>query len=226
MNEASIELIQENTSFKVKTDVRTIVYNFVKRMFDIIMSILSVILFAPLFLIISVMIKLDSKGKVIYKHKRIGKNGKYIYLYKFRTMHTNSKEILEELLKDPKIRKEWEENFKLENDPRITRVGKFLRRTSLDELPQLLNILLGDMSIVGPRPVVDDEIDKYGIYKTKFLSVTPGLTGWWACNGRSCTSYEERIKLELYYVEHRSIILDIKTLFKTVTAVIKGHGAK
>ena len=101
-----------------------------------------------------------------------------------------------------------------------------MRRTRLDELPQLLNILAGDMSIVGPRPVVDDEISKYGIYKAKFLSVTPGLTGWWACNGRSCTSYDERIKLELYYVEHRSIALDIKALFKTVKAVIKGHGAK
>lgn len=224
MNEASIELIQEN--FKVKTDIKTFIYNCVKRMFDISMSLLSIILLAPIFLIISIMIKLDSKGKVIYKHKRIGKNGKYIYLYKFRTMYTNSKEILEELLKNPEIKKEWEENFKLENDPRITKVGKFLRRTSLDELPQLLNILTGDMSIVGPRPVVDGEISKYGIYKAKFLSVTPGLTGWWACNGRSCTSYDERIKLELYYVEHRSIALDIKTLFKTVKAVVKGHGAK
>lgn len=224
MNEASIELIQEN--FKVKTDIKTFIYNCVKRMFDVSISLLSIILLAPIFLIISIMIKLDSKGKVIYKHKRIGKNGKYIYLYKFRTMYTNSKEILEELLKNPEIKKEWEENFKLENDPRITKVGKFLRRTSLDELPQLLNIITGDMSIVGPRPVVDDEISKYGIYKAKFLSVTPGLTGWWACNGRSCTSYDERIKLELYYVEHRSIALDIKTLFKTVKAVVKGHGAK
>ena len=224
MNEASIELIQEN--FKVKTDIKTFIYNYIKRMFDISISLLSIIFLAPIFLIISIMIKLDSKGKVIYKHKRIDKNGKYIYLYKFRTMYTNSKEILEELLKNPEIKKEWEENFKLENDPRITKVGKFLRRTSLDELPQLLNILTGDMSIVGPRPVVDDEISKYGIYKAKFLSVTPGLTGWWACNGRSCTSYDERIKLELYYVEHRSIALDIKTLFKTVKAVVKGHGAK
>ena len=172
------------------------------------------------------MIKLDSKGNIIYKHKRIGKNGKYIYLYKFRTMYTNSKEILEEILKDSKVKEEWENNFKLDNDPRVTKVGKFLRKTSLDELPQLLNILSGDMSIVGPRPVVDDEIEKYGIFKKKFLSVTPGLTGWWACNGRSATTYEDRIKLELYYVNHRSIKLDLLVIFKTIGAVVKGHGAK
>ena len=143
------------------------------------------------------MIKMDSKGKVFYKHKRIGKNGEYIYLYKFRSMYSDSKERLEEMLKDPVIRKEWEENYKLEHDPRITKVGNFLRKTSLDELPQLLNILNGDMSIVGPRPVIDSEIEKYGDLKEYFLSVTPGLTGWWACNGRSCTSYDERKRLEL-----------------------------
>lgn len=224
MNEASIELIQSRTDLKVTTKKH--MYSFVKRSFDIIMSLISILLFLPIFIIIAFMIKLDSKGNIIYKHKRIGKNGKYIYLYKFRTMYTNSKEILEEILNDPKIKEEWDNNFKLENDPRITKVGKFLRRSSLDELPQLINIFLGDMSFVGPRPVVDGEIEKYGIYKRKFLSVTPGLTGWWACNGRSCTTYEDRIKLELYYVNNRSILLDIKTLFKTFKAVVKGHGAK
>ena len=201
-------------------------YVYIKRSFDIIMSLTAMILLFPVFLIIALMIKLDSKGNIIYKHKRIGKNGKYIYLYKFRTMYTNSKEILEEILKDSKVKEEWENNFKLDNDPRVTKVGKFLRKTSLDELPQLLNILSGDMSIVGPRPVVDDEIEKYGIFKKKFLSVTPGLTGWWACNGRSATTYEDRIKLELYYVNHRSIKLDLLVIFKTIGAVVKGHGAK
>lgn len=224
MNEASIELIQSRTDLKVTT--KKYMYSFVKRNFDIIMSLTAMVLLFPIFFIIAIMIKIDSKGNIIYKHKRIGKNGKYIYLYKFRTMYTNSKEILEELLKDPKVKAEWENNFKLDNDPRVTKVGKFLRRTSLDELPQLLNIFLGDMSIVGPRPVIDGEIEKYGIYKKKFLSVTPGLTGWWACNGRSCTSYKERIKLELYYVKHRSIKLDLLVILKTIGVVVKGKGAK
>ena len=224
MNEASIELIQSRTDLKVTT--KKYMYSFVKRNFDIIMSLTAMVLLFPIFFIITIMIKIDSKGNIIYKHKRIGKNGKYIYLYKFRTMYTNSKEILEEILKDPKVKEEWENNFKLDNDPRVTKIGKFLRKTSLDELPQLLNIFLGDMSIVGPRPVIDGEIEKYGIYKKKFLSVTPGLTGWWACNGRSCTSYKERIKLELYYVNHRSIKLDLLVILKTIGVVVKGKGAK
>ena len=224
MNEASIDLVTEEVTDKVnKSDI---LYRFIKRSFDIIMALLSLILLSPLFLIIFILIKYDSKGKAIYKHKRIGKNGEYIYLLKFRTMYSNSDDILKEVLKDNLRKKEWEENYKLTNDPRITKIGKVLRRTSLDELPQLINILIGEMSFVGPRPVVDGEIEKYGIYKNKLLSVTPGLTGWWACNGRSCTSYEERIKLELYYVDHKSIRLDIKTIFRTVKTVIKGHGAK
>lgn len=211
---------KENVSYKAKF------YLFSKRFFDIFVSAFGLILFLPLFLIIAIAVKLDSKGKIFYKHKRIGKNGKYIYLYKFRSMYSDSKERLEKLLEDPKIRQEWEENFKLDNDPRITRVGKILRKTSLDELPQLLNILKGDMSIVGPRPIVDDEIDKYGMARNRLLSVTPGLTGWWACNGRSCTTYEERIKLELYYVNHRGFRLDIKCIFKTFVEVLKRNGAK
>ena len=202
------------------------IYPIIKRLFDIIVSGLMLIILSPVFLMLGLLIKLDSKGPVFYKHKRIGKNGEYIYLNKFRSMYTDSKERLEELLKDPKIKKEWEENFKLENDPRITKVGNILRKTSLDELPQLLNIFKGDMSIVGPRPVIDGEIEKYGFRKNKLLSVTPGLTGWWACNGRSCTSYEDRIKLELYYVDNISLKLDIKVIIKTVFAVLKRDGAK
>ena len=205
---------------------KKVLYLVVKRLFDIIVSGISLIILAPVFLLIGIMIKIDSKGKVFYKHKRIGKNGEYIYLYKFRSMYSDSKERLEELLKDPKIRKEWEENYKLEHDPRITKVGDFLRKTSLDELPQLLNILNGDMSIVGPRPVIDEEIEKYGDLKDYFLSVTPGLTGWWACNGRSDTNYDERKRLELYYIQHRNFLLDLKIIFKTFTSVIKRDGAK
>ncbi len=223
MNGVSTDFQSDGEMIEVRSGI---IYRFIKRTFDFIISGLSLILLSPVFLLIAVLIKFDSKGKVFYKHKRIGKNGEYIYLYKFRSMYSDSKERLEKMLEDPKIRKEWEENYKLDNDPRITKIGSFLRKTSLDELPQLFNILVGDMSIVGPRPVIDDEIKKYGSNKDKLLSVTPGLTGWWACNGRSCTSYEDRMKLELYYVDHRSILLDIKIIIKTAISVIKRDGAK
>ena len=223
MNEASMEIV---SSSEYSITKKRILYIVIKRTFDLIMSLLSLVLLCPLFIVIMVLIRLDSKGKAIYKHKRIGKDGKYIYLYKFRTMYIDADKRLEELLKDPNVKKEWEENYKLGNDPRITKIGKVLRSTSLDELPQLINILFNDMSFVGPRPLVDGEIDKYGINKNKLLSVLPGLTGWWACNGRSCTSYQERMKLELYYVENRSILLDIKTILKTFVTVFKRTGAK
>lgn len=202
------------------------VYNFFKRALDVVLASTALVVLSPVFLATGLAIKTDSNGPVFYKHKRIGQNGKPIYLYKFRSMYTDSKERLDELLKDPKIKQEWEENFKLNEDPRITKVGNFLRKTSLDELPQLLNIIKGDMSIIGPRPVIDDEIEKFGDKKDKFLSVKPGLTGWWACNGRSDTSYEERVNLELYYVDHQSFSLDIKCFFKTIESVVKKEGAK
>ena len=224
MNEASIDL-NKNKQL-VQSGIRKKLYLCFKRLFDFSMSLIAIIMLSPIFVLIFILIKLESKGNVIYKHKRVGANGKDIYLYKFRSMYSDSKERLEELLKDPKIKKEWEENFKLENDPRITRVGNILRKTSLDELPQLLNILKGDMSIVGPRPVIEEEILKYGSNKDKFLSVTPGLTGWWACNGRSDTTYEERIDLELFYVDHCSFLLDMKCILKTVLAVLGKSGAR
>lgn len=202
------------------------IYLSIKRSFDVIASLFALIVLSPIFLLIMALISLESKGNPIYKQKRIGKNGKYFYIYKFRTMYIDSQERLKELLKDPKIKKEWEENFKLSNDPRVTKVGRILRKTSLDELPQLLNIFNGTMSIVGPRPIIDGEIEKYGLLKNKFLSVTPGLTGWWACNGRSQLDYNERIRLELYYVNHQSLKLDIKCLYKTAISVLKREGAK
>lgn len=123
-------------------------------------------------------------------------------------------------------KREWQENFKLENDPRITKVGKFLRKTSLDELPQIVNIIKGDLSIIGPRPIVDEELEKYGENKEKFLSITPGLTGYWQANGRSNTTYEERMQMELYYIDNQSLLLDIKIFFKTIVSVLKKEGAK
>lgn len=199
------------------------IYIKIKRVFDIILSIIALVLLSPVFLIISIAIKLDSKGKVIFKHKRIGKNGKEIYIYKFRTMVENAQEVMKTFT--PEQMKEFKENYKLANDPRITKVGNFLRKSSLDELPQLLNILKGDLSIIGPRPIVEEELERYGEKKSTFLSVTPGLTGYWAANGRSCTSYEDRIKMELYYVENISFKLDLKVFLKTILSVIKRQGA-
>lgn len=224
MNEGSI-VVAESISV-TNPNIRRNLYLGIKRTFDCIASLFAFIVLLPVFLFIAVAIKVESKGKVFYKHKRIGKNGKYIYVLKFRTMYTDAQERLAELLKDPKVAKEWSENFKLHNDPRVTKVGNFLRKTSLDELPQLINIMNGDMSIVGPRPIIDGEIDKYGKMKSKFLSVTPGLTGWWACNGRSQTNYANRIRLEMYYINHQSIGLDIKIIFKTIISVIKRDGAR
>lgn len=182
------------------------------------------IILSPVFLIISIIIKLDSKGPVFFKHKRIGKNGKMIGVYKFRSMVINAEELIKNFT--PEQKAEYEKNFKLDNDPRITKVGKILRKTSLDELPQLINILIGNMSIVGPRPIVTGEIDKYGDQKDKFLSMTPGLTGYWQASGRSDVEYDERIQMELYYIDHCSLWLDIKIIFKTFFAVIKREGAK
>ena len=198
-------------------------YKFFKRFFDVVCSAIALILLSPVFLIISILIRLESKGPIFFVHKRIGKNGKTIGIYKFRTMVPNAEELIKSFT--PEQMKEFKENFKLENDPRITKVGKILRKTSLDELPQLINILKGDLSIVGPRPVIQDEVEKYGNNKDKFLSVTPGLTGYWAANGRSTTTYPQRMTMELYYVDNISWKLDMKIIFKTFVSVIKKEGA-
>lgn len=198
-------------------------YIFFKRCFDITGAILGFILLMPLFIVLAILVKVDSKGPVFFSHKRIGKNGKTIGVYKFRSMVSNSQEVFNNFTKEQKA--EFEKNFKLDNDPRITKIGGFLRKTSLDELPQLLNIIKGDMSIVGPRPIVKAEIDKYGVYSEKLFSVKPGLTGFWQANGRSDTSYEERVQMDMYYIDNRSFILDIKIILKTIISVIKKEGA-
>lgn len=199
----------------------------VKRIIDIIGAIVGIILLVPITvgIYIANLISGD-KGKLFYSHKRIGKDGKYFKMYKFRSMCMDADEKLKELLEnDEEARKEWNENQKLQNDPRITKVGKFIRKTSIDEFPQFINVLKGEMSLVGPRAVVDGEIEKFGIYKKDVLSVKPGITGYWAANGRSDTNYEERVFMEEKYVREFSIIMDIKILFKTVMSVIKKEGA-
>ena len=198
-------------------------YLFVKRVTDILGALIGLILLSPIFLIVAIAIKLDSKGPIIFGHTRKGFGGKDIKVYKFRTMYENSKEIFDNFTEEQK--QEFYKNFKLDNDPRITKIGNFLRRSSIDELPQLINILNGSMSIVGPRPIVEKEIALYGEYAPKLFSVVPGLTGYWQANGRSDTTYQERIKMDMYYIDNRSLGLDLKIIFKTFSSVIKGEGA-
>lgn len=199
-------------------------YLFAKRCFDVFCSLLAIILLSPVFLILIAIVKFTSEGPVFYSHKRIGKDGKEIGILKFRSMVVNAEEMIKNFT--PEQKKEFEENFKLENDPRVTKVGKFLRKSSLDELPQLFNILAGTISIVGPRPITYKETLMYGEDRDLLLSVKPGLTGLWAANGRSDVSYAERIELELRYVRECSFWFDIKIIFQTVFAVLKGKGAK
>ena len=199
------------------------VYLAIKRLIDIIGSLIGIILLSPLYIIIAILIKFDSPGKVVFGHTRKGKGGKDIKVYKFRTMYSNANEIFENFT--PQQKEEYYKNFKLDNDPRVTKLGGFLRKTSLDELPQLFNILKGDMTIIGPRPIVEKEVEKYGDKAEKLFSVVPGLGGYWQANGRSDTTYEERVEMDMYYIDHMCFTLDAKILFQTIFSVLKGEGA-
>ena len=210
-----------------KTGFRYGCYRFVKRTFDIVSSGLFLLVFSWLYLILVVVVKCSDRGPVVYRHKRVGKNGKDIYLPKFRSMKKNA-DKLEDML-TPEQLEQYRREYKLDNDPRITKVGNFLRKTSLDELPNVWAIFTGKISVIGPRPLMREELnEKYGEDAEKHVSVRPGMIGWWATNGRNNTTYEsgERQKLELYYVEHCSCLLDLKIIFKTVGSVFKRTGAK
>ena len=208
------------SSAEVVEESKVSIYSILKKIFDVSISFISLILLSPIFLILAILVKLDSKGPVFYAHKRKGKNRSDIKIYKFRTMYSNADEIFQSFTTEQK--EEYYKNFKLDNDPRVTKLGGFL---SLDELPQLLNVLKGDLSLIGPRPIVEKEISKYGEYADKFFSVIPGITGYWQANGRSDTSYDERIQMDMYYIDNRSFMMDIKIILKTVISVIKKEGA-
>ncbi|TYG33819.1 undecaprenyl-phosphate galactose phosphotransferase WbaP [Lonepinella koalarum] len=196
-----------------------------KRTMDILFSILIIIGLSPLLLTLYFLIKKDG-GNAIYGHERIGRNGKPFKCLKFRSMVTNSKEILENLLEnDPEARAEWEKDFKLKNDPRITKVGKFIRKTSLDELPQLFNVLKGEMSLVGPRPVIQEELERYNADVNYYLMAKPGMTGLWQVSGRNDVDYDTRVYFDSWYVKNWSLWNDIAILFKTVNVVLKRDGA-
>lgn len=197
-------------------------YNVSKRGLDIVVSLLMLAVVSPLLLLIAGLVKLTSRGPVFFAHLRLGKDGRRFRCLKFRTMRADADE---QLKRDDRLRRQFEERFKLEHDPRVTLLGQFLRRTSLDELPQLLHVLRGEMTLVGPRPIVERELSKYSIYGQKLLSVKPGLSGLWQVCGRSNTTYPERVMMDMHYIDHRSMLLDLQLLLLTITAVIRKSGA-
>lgn len=201
-------------------------YMFIKRSFDIFGAVIGLVLSSPIFLVVSMLYLFgENKGPVFFKQKRIGKNGQAFYIYKFRSMVVNAEEVLKAnvLL----YQKYVNNNYKLEpkEDPRITKLGSLLRKTSLDELPQFINVLKGEMSLVGPRPVVSEELSEYRDQKSKFLSAKPGVTGYWAACGRSDIEYPERCNVELYYIDHMSLVLDFKIIVLTIYSVMSRKGA-
>lgn len=198
-----------------------------KRTFDLLFSFCALIICLPLYLFITLAVRLSSKGPILYGHKRIGRGGKPFQCWKFRTMYQDAEERLEEILsQDSEKRKEWNSTHKLKNDPRVTPIGSFLRKTSLDELPQFWNVIKGDLSVVGPRPVVHEEISRhFGLKAAKILSIRPGITGIWQVSGRNDTCYSTRVMLDEKYVDNRSIALDLKLIFKTLPKMISSKGA-
>ena len=208
-------------------DIGSGIYKFVKRAFDFIAALAAIVAISPLLLIISAIVYMGDPGPVIFGQVRIGKNGKAFKMWKFRSMYKNADKMLDQLTDEQ--RQQYITEFKIDNDPRITPVGNFLRKTSLDELPQLFNVLCNDMSLVGPRPLIESEIQTY--YADMFdtlLSVKPGVTGYWQAYARNNATYQsgQRQQMEMYYVNNASIMLDIKILFRTFASVLRRDGAK
>ena len=226
LNRCPIETNKYN--YQVLEDIHhDTIQDYAKRIFDVVFSAIALLLLSPIFIIIAILIKIFSPGPVFFSHKRIGKNGKFFRVYKFRTMVPNAEQILQKWLKNnPEIRKEYEKDFKLKNDPRIIPViGNFLRKSSLDELPQFFNSLIGDMSVVGPRPIVEKELEKYHRFAPKLLSVKPGITGLWQVSGRNDIDYDERIAMDMEYIDNHSFFGDLKIIFQTVMVMVFRKGA-
>ena len=192
-----------------------------KRIGDIIFSLIVLTLGSPIFILIGILVKLSSPGSVFYIQKRVGRNYREFGCIKFRTMYKNADDLLPNLLeKYPLMRKEFETDFKLRQDPRITKLGRFLRRSSLDELPQFFNVLKGEMSVVGPRPIVSNEIIKYSLFMEEVISVRPGLTGLWQVSGRNNLSYKKRVELDLFYARNRNFLLDLEIIILTLGVLL------
>jgi Undecaprenyl-phosphate galactose phosphotransferase WbaP len=194
---------------------------FIKRSGDVVFSLLVLVIGSPLFLLLAVLVKLSSRGSIFYSQRRIGRGYKGFGCLKFRTMRKDADRLLAAVLaSDPALKAEFERDHKLRNDPRITPIGKLLRRSSLDELPQFINVLKGQMSVVGPRPIVWEELRRYGTAMDEVLAVRPGLTGLWQVSGRNNLSYGKRVRLDLHYVRHRSVWLDLRIILRTIGVVL------
>ena len=192
-----------------------------KRIGDIVFSLIVLTLGSPIFILIAILVKLSSPGSVFYIQKRVGRNYREFGCIKFRTMYKDADDLLPNLLENyPLMRKEFEKDFKLRQDPRITKLGRFLRRSSLDELPQFFNVLKGEMSVVGPRPIVSNEIIKYSLFMEEVISVRPGLTGLWQVSGRNNLSYKKRVELDLFYARNRNFLLDLEIIILTLGVLL------
>ncbi len=199
-----------------------IAYYTIKRLADLTLAVILLTISFPLFLLLAVAVRLDSRGPILFKRRVVGKHGGNFNMYKFRSMVEGAEDIL---WNNERLREEYRIAAKLKSDPRITRLGRFLRKTSLDELPQLLNVVLGNMTFVGPRPIANDEIELYGPDFERFKTVTPGITGLWQTCGRSETSYEKRVQMDMLYIDQRSILLDVWIMLSTIPAVLLKRGA-
>jgi len=193
-----------------------------KRLMDIAIASIGLVCLSPILLLTAIAIKFSDGGPVFHRRRCVGLNGKDFDAFKFRSMHVDADDVL---LRDPELRKTFERNFKLHADPRVTSIGRFIRKTSIDELPQLWNILIGEMSAVGPRMITRQELEKYGDAASLLLTVKPGLTGFWQTEGRQTTSYEQRVQMDIYYIRNWSLSFDMRVLLRTPSKVFKGEGA-
>jgi exopolysaccharide biosynthesis polyprenyl glycosylphosphotransferase len=215
-----LERIEEKIFYNKKYNT---MYSLTKRFIDVLGSMIGIILLSPIFFVVAALIKIDSKGSVIFSQTRVGKNGKEFKMYKFRSMVVNAEELKKKLLAQNEMSGPM---FKMKDDPRITKIGKFIRKTSIDELPQLINVLKGEMSLVGPRPSLPKEVERFEPWMKKRLEVKPGLTCYWQVNGRNNIDFNDWMKLDIKYVEERNIYIDIKLIFKTFFVLFGDKNAR
>lgn len=215
-------VLRRRTVYASRPAGHRLLYRATKRGVDVTVSATLLLVTLPVFVVVALLIKATSRGPVFFRHRRLGRGGREFGCLKFRTMVVDAEE---QLKRDDLLRHKFEQDFKIKDDPRITRVGRLLRKTSLDELPQLWHVLRGGMSLIGPRPIVRPELGKYSIYGNKLLTVKPGLSGLWQVCGRSDTTYPQRVMMDMHYIDHRSLTLDVRLMLLTIVAVARKSGA-